>query len=242
MNPLPPALSHLETQIATQGFAFVEAPAMHAALAHAGPLADWPAFENSWQHLDTDEYMADGGRDRRRRHAVYAASRGGSVERQPHQPHWQSLHYNPLNGGVARWFTPIDEAIGSGDSLGTVLRWCRDTFGALSPEVTRWQIEVHQFRIEAVVGRTGRPTPEGMHRDGVDFVLVLMIRRHNIAQGTTTIHALTREELGSFTLAQPFDAALVDDARVYHGVTAVEPLDAEQAAFRDVLVVTFRRM
>jgi hypothetical protein len=34
----------------------------------------------------------------------------------------------------------------------------------------------------------GQPTPEGVHRDGVDYVLVLMVRRTNIAQGTTTIH------------------------------------------------------
>ena len=38
----------------------------------------------------------------------------------------------------------------------------------------------------------------------------------------------------------PFDAALVDDARVMHGVTAVEPLQPDSSGFRDVLVVTFR--
>jgi hypothetical protein len=37
------------------------------------------------------------------------------------------------------------------------------------------------------------------------------------------------------------DAALVDDSRVFHGVTAVHPLDPDKAAFRDVLVITFRR-
>ena len=34
---------------------------------------------------------------------------------------------------------------------------------------------------------------------------------------------------------------LVDDRRVAHGVTAVTPLDPALPAFRDVLVVTFRR-
>jgi hypothetical protein len=37
------------------------------------------------------------------------------------------------------------------------------------------------------------------------------------------------------------DAALVDDARVLHGVTPVEPLDPATSGYRDVLVVTFRR-
>jgi hypothetical protein len=37
------------------------------------------------------------------------------------------------------------------------------------------------------------------------------------------------------------DAALVDDGRVFHGVTAIRPIDPSRPAFRDVLVVTFRR-
>ena len=79
-----------------------------------------------------------------------------------------------------------------------------------------------------------------MHRDGVDWVLVLLIKRHNIKSGTTTIADLEKRPLGSFTLTDPFDAALVDDAKVYHGVTPIEPVDPAAAAYRDVLVVTFR--
>jgi hypothetical protein len=75
----------------------------------------------------------------------------------------------------------------------------------------------------------------------VDFVLVLLIARCNIASGTTTIHSLDGKLLGSFTLTDTFDAALVDDARVFHGVTPVEPLDPTQFAYRDVLVITLKR-
>ena len=99
---------------------------------------------------------------------------------------------------------------------------------------------MHQFRIEALPGSEGLPTPEGLHRDGVDFVLVLLVNRENIASGTTSIHAPDGRELGRFTLTQPFDAALVDDARVAHGVTPVQALDSAAPAHRDVVVVTFK--
>ena len=33
----------------------------------------------------------------------------------------------------------------------------------------------------------------------------------------------------------------MDDDRVFHGVTPVEPIDPAEPAFRDVLVVTFRK-
>jgi hypothetical protein len=102
-------------------------------------------------------------------------------------------------------------------------------------------VEVHQFRIDARTGEIGRPTPEGMHRDGVDYVLVLLVSRRNIASGITSVHDLTGRALGHFTLTEPLDSALVDDARVMHGVTPVEPLDPAEPGHRDVLVVTFRR-
>ncbi|GAC1634651.1 MAG: 2OG-Fe dioxygenase family protein [Nevskia sp.] len=234
-------LESFAARMAHDGFAFVQAAAMQSALAAIAAMPDWPAFAASWSDLALDAYMADGGRYRRRRHAVFAVARDGTIARQPHQPHWQSLDYNPLNGGVARWFEPLREDLGQGAALRTVLEFCRRLFGRLSPDVAQWHAEVHQFRIEARGGTLGQPTPEGLHRDGVDHVLVLLVARHNIAEGMTTIHDLERRLLGSFTLTRPFDAALVDDARVYHGVTAVEPIDAAQPAHRDVLVVTFRR-
>ena len=75
----------------------------------------------------------------------------------------------------------------------------------------------------------------------MDWVLVLMVGRVNIASGTTSIHGLDRGLLGSFTLEAPMDSALVDDHRVFHGVTPVQPLDPDLPAHRDVLVLTFRR-
>jgi hypothetical protein len=230
----------INTAIQTEGFAFVQGSAMRDLLASAGPLTDWPAFVESWNHLALDSYMADGGRYRRRRHAVFTTDAGAPVTRTEHQPHFQALDYNPLNGGVARWFEPIESAPGDGASLTTILRFCRRLFDTLGGGAFRWKIEVHQFRIEARHGERGQPTPEGLHRDGVNFVLVLLINRRNIARGVTTIHDLHGAALGSFTLTDPFDAALVDDTRVAHGVTPVEAIDPDAPAYRDVLVVTFK--
>jgi hypothetical protein len=229
----------LQSAIAQDGFAFVPAASMRPLLAASGSWSDWDAFAATWDDLALDTYMADGGRYRRRRHGVYAAGDDG-IARMPHQPHYQSRDYNSLNGGVARWFEPITPD-GDGTTMRTILRFCHHLFASLAPSSIQWHVEVHQFRIEARPDIKGLPTPEGLHRDGVDFVLVLLINRRNIGSGTTTIHALDGRPLGAFTLTEPCDAALVDDARVFHGVTPVEPVDPLLPAFRDVLVVTFRR-
>ncbi len=165
---------------------------------------------------------------------------GEPIHRKTHQPHYQSRDYNPLNGGIARWFDPVLPEIAAGASMTVILAACRKLFEQLAP-TRNWHIEVHQFRIETGSGETGRPTPEGMHRDGVDYVLVLLIGRRNVQSGVTSIRGTEGRDLGSFTLTEPCDAAWVDDHRVTHGVTPVQPIDPSEPGFRDVLVVTFRR-
>jgi hypothetical protein len=231
--------STLRTRLQQSGFAFLTADVMHQWLP-VEELSDWPDFVASWDDLAADSYLAARGRHRRRRHATFSSDSSGEVRRETHQPHYQSLQYNALQGDLQRWFEPVLPAIADGAAMRHILDFCRDCFGALAPAVQQWHIEVHQFRIEARGDEAGEPTPEGVHRDGVNYVLVLLIDRTNIESGTTTIHSLDGELLGSFTLTHPLDAAVVDDARVFHGVTAVTATDDETAAHRDVLVVTFK--
>lgn len=235
-------LGAVADEIAGHGFAFVQAPEMGEWLGRAG-LRDWSSFAASWEDLGVDTYMADGGRYRRRRFAAFRASPAGII-RKPHQPHYQSRDYNALNGGIERWFEPVTDAAADHPALAAILETSHQLFDRMTPAEVRpeaWHVELHQFRIEARSGEEGRPTPEGLHRDGVDWVLVLMVRRENVESGETTIYDLRKVPLGSFTLTEPLDAAWVDDSRVYHGVTPVTPLDPGRPAYRDVLVVTFRR-
>ena len=222
--------------LADRGFVRFEAAETRALL---GPeaMSGWDAFADSWDDLGLDTFMADGGRYRRRRFAAFAATPDG-VARKPHQPHWQSRDYNPLNGGVQRWFEPVTEPIAAHPVTQGVIRAGVELFGAETP----WHVELHQFRIEARSGERGLPTPEGAHRDGVDWVIVMLVDRRNVDSGVTDIFAPDGTSLGSFTLTAPGDAVFLDDRRVLHGVTPIRPLDPAAPAVRDVLVVTFRRV
>ena len=236
MNVSPQSLCD---EIALEGFCFV--PSAEVAPLLRGIEAGWETFAASWNDMPLDTYMADGGRYRRRRYATLSVPAGATTAIvEPHQPHYQSVDYNSLNGGIARHYEPIASAVIDGAVMASLFALCCDVFNRLSP-ATPWHVEVHQFRIEAGAGQHGQPTPEGVHRDGVDYVMVMMVKRHNIAEGTTTIHGPDGKQLASFTLTEPRDMTLVDDHRCLHGVTPVVPLDALQRAFRDVLVVTFRR-
>ncbi|MCP4766085.1 MAG: 2OG-Fe dioxygenase family protein [Gammaproteobacteria bacterium] len=228
--------------LATDDFVFVEsarATDLLSAIA-ATPVGDDPVFLDSWNRLEQDQYMADGGHYRKRRHATYAIDQAGESARlMPYQPHYQTVDYNPLNGGVARYFAPILDDLHHSITLAALLEFGDSVFSQISGN-HQWHIELHQFRIEARDGKLGKPTPEGVHRDGVDFVLVVMIKRVNIDSGATTIYDLDNRLIGEFTLREPFDMVLVNDRKLYHGVTPITQLDADAEAFRDVLVITFK--
>lgn len=240
-------VASVATCLREAGYAWVDADVLRGLLSPA-PLRDWPSFAASWNDLGVDTYMADGGRYRRRRFSAFEIAAGqdghAAIARKPHQPHYQSRDYNALNGGIERWFQPITDAAANHPALQAILRFCFELFNDLTPAASRpaaWHVECHQFRIEARTGEHGQPTPEGLHRDGVDWVLVMLVTRENIAEGVTSIHDASKTLVGRFTLTRPLDSAFVDDSRVYHGVTAVVPIDASRPAYRDVLVVTFRR-
>jgi hypothetical protein len=183
--------------------------------------------------------MADGGRYRRRRYAVFDVT-PQMITRAPHQPHFQAKTYNRLNGGLDRWFDPVTPEIGDHPIIQNLIRQLAQIFAVIVPS-DNWHVELHQFRIEASAEAIGHPTPEGVHRDGVDGAFVMLIRRQNVSSGVTEIFDAKGASLGHFTLSDAGDAVFLDDARVFHGVTPIAPIDPQKPAIRDVLVITFTR-
>ena len=146
----------------------------------AGPA--WRRFTQSWDDLPIDTHMADGGTYRRRRYAAFRLA-GTDLQRLPHCAHFQERDHNPLNGGSPRWFAPMLPTVADGDTLRAIVR---GTAARLEP-APAWQVEVHQFRIHADAAHPGLPTPEGMHRDGRDHVLIMLTGLANVRGGTTSI-------------------------------------------------------
>ena len=241
-NASPEAFADIDAEIRRAGFSFRAGAEMAVGLRALGQTSDWDAFAASWDDLGLDLYMADGGRYRRRRFAAFDVMADGFI-RKPHQPHYQSRDYNPLNGDIERWFDPVLPEVASDAFLQNLFGLCYRVFTAAAPEPVDtgpWHVEMHQFRIEATPDEEGRPTPEGMHRDGVDWVCVMLIRRENVQSGTTEIFDEKSETVNRFTLTDPLDTVFLDDARVRHGVTPISRLEDDQTGFRDVLVLTFR--
>lgn len=236
LSPPPPltALGDLGSQLGTAGFAVLSARSLAGlASVEEGAFDGWASF---WDDLAVDEHLRDHGSYRRRRHGSFVLD-GERLERVPHRAHWQPTEYNALHGGIERWFEPLDPALADDPAFDALVRGlCGQASALRGPRP--WFVEVHPFRIDASDG-IGRPTPEGAHRDGVDLVAVILVARRNIKGGETRVFDLRGPQGMRFTMAEPWSALLIDDARVVHESTPIQPREAG-AAHRDTLVVTIR--
>ena len=241
-RPLPSPsltpLAELPQQLSRDGWAVLDA----ASLARQGGLdvTALEAWQPQWPALPPDPHLRDGGRYRRRRHGCFIVS-AASLQAVPHRAHWQPVEYNALHGGIQRWFEPLEPAMSNDPAWAALLQGLARVADGLRgyDKPQPWYVEAHPFRIDTE-GGIGRPTPEGAHRDGVDLVVVVIVSRHNVKGGETRVFDAHGPQGVRFTLAEPWSALLLDDERVIHETTPIQPLDASAPAWRDTLVLTFR--
>ena len=202
---------------------------------------EWAAFAESWSRLPVDGFMAHGETYRLRRHSVFNVHADGAVEHLPPRPYLQTLDVNHLNGDVLRSYEPIEPHITAGSLFRSLLTSVTDVLtGIHGPDV--WHHQCFQNRITTSAEETGQPTPEGVHRDGVDYVVTLMIARENVEGGRSGLYdATTRRPLYSRTLTAPGDLLIADDERTLHDATPIVPTVPGRPGHRDVFIDVITR-
>ncbi|MET0517883.1 MAG: 2OG-Fe dioxygenase family protein [Burkholderiaceae bacterium] len=236
----PPFIApdRFEAQLAAVGHAVISPASVQRSFGvGAEALA---ALAPVWNALPADAYLKDGGRYRFRRHSCFIAD-GAKQELTlaPHRAHWQPLDYNALHGGIERWFEPMTDAALAQPAWRQLMLGLAGVASRLKG-ARPWFIEAHQFRIDTASG-IGRPTPEGAHRDGVDLVAVFLVDRQQIKGGESRVFEAQGPNGQRFTMHAPWTLLLLDDERVIHETTPIQPLQADGGAgHRDTLVVTLR--
>ncbi len=238
MSLAPPLVAARDLPAALRGPGHAVVDVAEWSAAFGTEAAALRALSPRWHDLPPDRYLRDGGRYRRRRHACYRVVAPAVFEPVPHRAHWQPLEYNALHGGLERWFEPVTAEVASSPAWRALVLGLAAVADAVKGPQP-WYVEAHQFRIDTTDG-IGRPTPEGAHRDGVDFVAVFLVDRVGVKGGETRVFEAHGPAGLRFTLAAPWTLLMLDDERVIHESTPIQPLSSEGPAYRDTLVVTLR--
>lgn len=235
----PPSLAkpfELGSVLHKQGFAVLDAQGVSTLSGCA--LDELEHLRPMWADLPPDAFLKDGGRYRHRRHSCFVVQ-DGQVSQVEHRAHWQPVEYNALHGGINRLFDPMLPEVLTQPVWPKLLVWLAQVASGLKGQQP-WFVEAHQFRIDTTDG-IGRPTPEGAHRDGVDLVAVFMVDRVGVKGGETRVFDAAGPSGQRFTLTEPWSVLLLDDARVIHESTPIQPLEPlAPGAHRDTMVVTLR--
>jgi hypothetical protein len=209
--------------LSSQGFALIDLP----------PIPD--KILESYDSCPVDEYMGNGTRHKRfAQYRLHPADSGDSweYERLEHRDYTAFKKFNPVGGGMRRAYEPIEVDFTPLISLAIA--------GLDLDRSEDWQINVHQNRSCAQADTPAPLTPEGVHQDGHEFVMIAVLRKVNVAGAQTRLWKPGEDKpFWTGTLAER-QAVLLDDRAVAHDVTDVETANGEPA-HRDIVIVAFSR-
>ncbi|MEU8437737.1 2OG-Fe dioxygenase family protein [Streptomyces sp. NPDC029216] len=196
-----------------------------------------------WENLETDRYLKGGSRFRERAYdRFFFVPRTGEVRLRPHRPYFQSMNANDYAGGIDRDVAPLSRTTLDNPLLTRLLRANFENFPV--PEESwlddPWDVQCHQFRIISTPDETGEPTPEGPHRDEVDFGAIHLMGRFNADGGESQVYSLERDLVAEFCLTEQMDTMFWSDGRILHAVRPIHPVDPSKAAVRDVLIMGYK--
>ncbi|NES85802.1 MAG: hypothetical protein F6K10_32880 [Moorea sp. SIO2B7] len=188
-------------------------------------------FKPFFGNLIVDPYLQKGKYRQRRLSGLKIV--GNELIKLPHGYLFQSKDYNSIVGDVKREFEELEDELIALDEFKKLIfefsNHCK-----FKPGVS---IGVHQIRTVCSPGNFGNPAPEGIHRDGCDFIGIFSVDRHNIQGGETHLYTARKTKPMFKKVLNPGEFLLVNDYDYYHFTTPIKPL-VEGEGIRDVFVVT----
>ncbi len=188
-------------------------------------------FASYFDNLPVDPYIK--GTFRRRRFSRFSGT-PENLQRLEHKYFVQSKAVNQLAGDIKRDFPELEESMTETEEFKTLVASFVD-FSKIDPTVT--EIGVHQIRVVASRDEQGEPAPEGIHKDGFDFVGIFCINRDGVSGGETHLYREKDQPPIFDKVLQPGEFVMVNDRSLYHYASAVAPT-RDTRGVRDVFVFT----
>lgn len=192
-------------------------------------FAHWEAIQAEYPLLPADEYLPNNQRYRFRRYSSFNFDpQTGALTLLPHQDYYQDVSINAVTGGMVRKFAPLTEETASNPFLHELIRFNFGQFPVAEYMMNGpWQVDAHQVRVVARPNVEGHPTPEGIHKDGAEFVTVHIAELENIEGGDVSIFDDEKNPLVSFRLDHVLDSYLFHDRMLWHAASPVRPAEGD---------------
>ncbi len=202
----------------------------------------WDDLREYYADLPADDYLPNDGKYRFRRYGRFQFEPvTESLTLLPHVDYFQSKDINHVTGGFVRKFAPLTNDIAQNPFLHQLIRFDFRHFPLNTyHHQQNWIVDVHLIRVVASADEAGHPTPEGIHKDGAEFVTVHLAEYKNAEGGTASIYDNDKQLLHQLTLTEILDTYIFNDQQTWHKADLIRPIDPALPAVRSILTFDYR--
>jgi hypothetical protein len=137
-----------------------------------------------------------------------------------------------------RHFKEMPNEMDSADMM-LIIQWIGKKIFTIEPDAKRINVTLHCTIVDAPISNdTHSNSPEGIHQDGMDFIVsALVVERKNIEGGTSHVYLDNKNSpLVSVTLQEGYGIFQSDkDTILWHEVTPINLADTQFNGYRSTL-------
>lgn len=150
---------------------------------------------------------------------------------------FQKKKINRYVGGIKRKFEPIDEKI----RLLMIDMFNKNFYSLVNSR--NFEVGFHQLRIRCSKDFVGYPVPEGWHKDGYDYVILINYGSYNIQGGITRIKERIDQNNDTFsTFLKKGEFLFINDKKYFHYTDPINVNKKFSKGSRDTLVITIKNL
>ena len=150
---------------------------------------------------------------------------------------FQAKQLNRYAGGLKRKFLPIEDKI----KFKMVELFKNNFLGTLNNK-KKMEIGLHQLRIKCGKNFVGYPVPEGWHKDGFNFVILINFGSKNITGGVTRIKEKLNDNKDTFSsFLEKGEFIFTNDKKLFHYTDPINVKKQNVEGSRDTLVITIKQ-
>ena len=156
--------------------------------------------------------------------------------------YYQDSNYNNYLGNKIREYSHISDDVLNDESFKDMINEFILTINTFEKMYTF--LYVHQIRVECNENNVN-PIPEGIHKDGYEFIGIYCVSRENIEGGVTQLYDNNMNEILT-TILESNQGIILNDTKYYHSITPIfsnytntdSSKDISNTTYRDIFVIT----
>ena len=206
-------------------------------------------LSNSFENLPETDHEDGKYRLRRfsrieMRSTFWNAKREVELEVKENQDFIQSEELNPHQGGKIRKFEDLERHIVQSSGFKDICFQFKECNNLIDGQM----LEVHQMRVQTLdrselLTKNGPwvvtpVSPEGVHRDGYDYISMVGINRHNIEGGELLV--FSNEDRKNPIVSKPLSAGdmfMLADNKLFHDATPIRAIKRREKGYLDAFVL-----